>query len=90
MTRQERMAKAQAEQQAFLSEFLDPGLRLALDLRIATDPAASTPVSVTLLGRVWDGSAAGANARAERLRGQVRARAAAARGRPRRSRTPPR
>src|SRR5262249_51137582 len=58
LSRPERMARAQAEQQDFLAGFLDPGLRLALDLRIAADPAASVPVSVTLLGRVWDGSAA--------------------------------
>ncbi len=36
-----------------------PALGVALDLRIAADPAASTPVSVALLGRVWGGSVGG-------------------------------
>lgn len=73
LPRHERVAKAQAEQQEFLDGFSDPGLGAALDLRIAVDPAASTPVSVSLLGRVWGGSADGVTARAEGLRGQVQA-----------------
>jgi hypothetical protein len=73
LPRSERVSKAQAEQQGFLNGFFDPGLRMALDLRIAADPAAGTPISVALLGRVWDGSAPEAIARAEGLRGQVHA-----------------
>jgi len=73
LPRHERVAKAQAEQQGFLDGFFDPGLGAALDLRIAVDPAASTPVSVSLLGRVWGGSVDGVTARAEGLRGQVHA-----------------
>ena len=73
LPRQERVSKAQAEQQGFLNGFFDPGLGAALDLRIAADPAASTPVSVTLLGRVWGASADGVTARAEGLRRQVHA-----------------
>jgi hypothetical protein len=68
----ERRAKALAEQREFLDRFAKPGLRLALDLRIAAGPGAATPVSVTLLGRVWGGSAAEATARAEGLRREVR------------------
>src|SRR5262249_58106926 len=53
LPRQERVAKAQAEQQGFLNGFFDPALGMALDLRLAADPGASAPVSVALLGRVW-------------------------------------
>jgi hypothetical protein len=73
LSRPERLAKAQAEQQGFLNEFLDPGLGLALDLRVTADPGASSPVSVSLLGRVWGGTVDGASARAESLRARVRA-----------------
>ena len=73
LSRPERLAKAQAEQQGFLNEFLDPGLGLALDLRVTADPGASSPVSVSLLGRVWGGSVDGVSARAESLRARVRA-----------------
>jgi Helicase HerA, central domain len=53
-----------------------PGLSArgdALDLRIAIDPAAATPVSVALLGRVWGTDAPEVSARAERLCAQVHA-----------------
>jgi hypothetical protein len=73
LPRPERLAKAQAEQQTFLGEFFDPGLGMALDLRIAADPAAAEPLSVSLLGRVWGGSLDAVTARAESLRAQVRA-----------------
>ncbi|HEY1669627.1 MAG TPA: hypothetical protein VGG54_28355 [Trebonia sp.] len=73
LSRPERLAKAQAEQQGFLNEFLDPGLGLALDLRVTADPGASSPVSVSLLGRVWGGTVDGVSARAESLRARVRA-----------------
>jgi hypothetical protein len=73
LPRSERVAKAQAEQQGFLNGFFDPALGVALDLRIAADPAASTPVSVALLGRVWGNSVDGVTARAESLRTQVHA-----------------
>jgi Helicase HerA, central domain len=73
LPRQERLTKAQAEQQGFLNEFLDPGLGLALDLRITADPGASSPVSVSLLGRVWGGTVDGVSTRAEGLRARVRA-----------------
>jgi hypothetical protein len=73
LSRPERLAKAQSEQQEFLNEFLDPGLGLALDLRVTADPGASSPVSVSLLGRVWGGTVDGVSARAESLRAQVRA-----------------
>jgi len=73
LPRSQRLAKAQAEQQAFLNEFLDPALGLALDLRIAADPAASSPLSATLLGRVWGGGVEAVTARAESLRSRVRA-----------------
>jgi hypothetical protein len=71
LPRQERVAKAQAEQQGFLNGFFDPALGMALDLRITADPAASTPVSVAVLGRVWGSSLDGVTARAEGLRTQV-------------------
>ena len=73
LPRHERVSKAQAEQQGFLNGFFDPGLGVALDLRIAADPGASTPVSVALLGRVWGGSVSGVTTRAEGLRKQVHA-----------------
>jgi len=73
LPRSERLTKAQAEQQGFLNEFLDPGLGLALDLRITAVPGASSPVSVALLGRVWGGTVNGVTARAEGLRARVRA-----------------
>ena len=73
LSRPERLAKAQSEQQEFLNEFLDPGLGLALDLRVTADPGASSPVSVSLLGRVWGGTVDGVSARAESLRARVRA-----------------
>ncbi|MGH2926946.1 MAG: hypothetical protein ACRDL8_01945, partial [Solirubrobacteraceae bacterium] len=73
LLRTERLAKARTEQQTFLGEFFDPGLGMALDLRIAVDPAASEPLSVSLLGRVWGGTVDAVTTRAERLRAQVRA-----------------
>src|SRR6185437_6314217 len=73
LPRSERVSKAHAEQQGFLNGFFDPALGVALDLRIAADPAASTPVSVSLLGRVWGSSVDGVTARAEGLRRQVHA-----------------
>ena len=72
-SRPERVAKARAEQEEFLNRFLDPALGLALDLRIAADPAAGTPLSVALLGRVWGKSVDEATARAGSLREQVQA-----------------
>ena len=47
LPRTERLSKAQAEQLAFLNEFFDPALGVALDLRLAVDPGAPTPVSVS-------------------------------------------
>ena len=73
LPRQERVAKAQAEQQGFLNGFFDPALGMALDLRVAADPGAATPVSVALLGRVWGSSVDRVTARAEDLRRQVHA-----------------
>jgi hypothetical protein len=73
LPRSQRVSKAQAEQQGFLNGFFDPALGMALDLRISADPAASTPVSVSLLGRVWGASVDGVTARAEGLRRQVHA-----------------
>jgi hypothetical protein len=73
LPRSQRVSKAQAEQQGFLNGFFDPALGLALDLRITADPAASTPVSVALLGRVWGSSADAVTVRAESLRTQVHA-----------------
>ena len=72
LTRRQRVAKALAEQQGFLSGFLDPGLHAALDLRVAVDPAASTPLSLALLGRVWGASAEATAERAEGLRGRLK------------------
>jgi hypothetical protein len=74
LPRAERLAKAHAEQQGFLHGFFDPALGAAFDLRIAADPAAITPVSVALLGRVWGQDVPGVTARAERLRAQVHTR----------------
>jgi Helicase HerA, central domain len=73
LQREEQLVKAHAEQQRFLNGFFDPALRAALDLRIAVDPAAATPVSVALLGRVWGTDAPEVTARAERLCAQVHA-----------------
>ena len=73
LPRSQRVAKAQAEQQGFLNSLFDPGLGAAFDLRIAANPADSTPVSVALLGRVWGSGADGVTARAEGLRRQVHA-----------------
>jgi hypothetical protein len=73
LSRPQRVSKARGEQQAFLARFLDPGLHAALDLRVAVDPAATTPLSAALLGRVWGGSAPALAERAEGLRGQVMA-----------------
>jgi hypothetical protein len=73
LPRDERLAKAYTEQRGFLNGFLDPALRVAFDLRIAVDPAAATPVSMALLGRVWGNDLKEVNARAERLCTQVHA-----------------
>jgi hypothetical protein len=73
LPRPERLAKAQAEQRSFLTEFLDPGLGMALDLRVTADPGATNPVSAALLGRVWGGTVDGVTERAEGLRARVRA-----------------
>ena len=73
LPRSEQVARARAEQLRFLTAFLDPGLRAALDLRIAADPAAATPLSAALVGRVWDSRADAAAERALQLRDQVRA-----------------
>jgi hypothetical protein len=73
LSRSEQVARARAEQLRFLAAFLDPGLRAALDLRIAADPAASTPLSAALVGRVWDSRAEAAAERAAQLRDEVRA-----------------
>ena len=53
------MSQAQAEQQGFLNRFSDPELGVALDLRIAADPAASTAVSVALLAASGEAASAG-------------------------------
>jgi hypothetical protein len=71
LPRAQRVAKALAEQQGFLDAFADPALGAALDLRVATDPKAGTPLSVTLLGRVWGNSADEVTARAVILQRQV-------------------
>ena len=73
LPRAERLSKAQAEQLAFLNEFFDPALGAALDLRLSVDPAAPTPVSVALLGRVWGDDPPSVAARAEGLRSRVHA-----------------
>jgi hypothetical protein len=73
LSRQERVSKAQAEQQRFLNGFFDPGLGVALDLRIAATPTASRPISIALLGRVWGGGAEEVAVRAESLRTRVHA-----------------
>ena len=73
LPRAERLAKAQAEQQGFLNGFFDPALAAALDLRITVDPAAATPLSVALLGRVWGDTVDGVTGRATDLRKQVQA-----------------
>jgi hypothetical protein len=73
LSRTERLSKAHAEQQRFLNGFFDPALGAALDLRLAVDPAASTPVSVALLGRVWGDDPSSVAARAEGLRSKVHA-----------------
>ncbi|HET9079710.1 MAG TPA: DUF87 domain-containing protein [Trebonia sp.] len=73
LPRQERVSKAHAEQQGFLNGFFDPALGMALDLRIMASPAASTPVSVAVLGRVWGNSIEAVTTRAESLRTQVHA-----------------
>jgi hypothetical protein len=71
LARAERVSKALAEQQRFLDGFFDPALGLALDLRISAAPAASTPLSVALLGRVWGGDVEGVNLRTESLHARV-------------------
>ena len=73
LPRGERLARAHTEQRGFLNGYLDPTLRAAFDLRIAVDPAAATPVSIALLGRVWGNDPAEATARAERLCSQLHA-----------------
>ena len=73
LSRTERVSRAQAEQLRFLNGFFDPELAVALDLRITATPAASTPVSVALLGRVWGGGVEGVTVRAESLRTRVHA-----------------
>lgn len=73
LPRQDRLSKAHAEQRGFLDRFFDPALGAALDLRIMADPAASTPLSVAVLGRVWGSGADAVAARAQRLRTQVHA-----------------
>jgi hypothetical protein len=73
LQRAERLSKAHAEQQGFLNGFFDPALRAALDLRISVNPAAATPVSVALLGRVWGRESQEVTERTQRLRAQVHA-----------------
>jgi Helicase HerA, central domain len=71
--RADRLSKAQSEQQRFLNAIFDPGLGMALDLRIAVNPGAPRPLSMALLGRVWGETADGVTARATDLRKQVAA-----------------
>ena len=73
LSRPERVSKAHADQQRFLNGFFDPGLGMALDLRIVVAPTASTPISIALLGRVWGGGAEEVAVRAESLRTRVHA-----------------
>ncbi|MGH3281107.1 MAG: hypothetical protein ACRDNW_18500, partial [Trebonia sp.] len=73
LPRAERALKAQAGQQGFLNGFFDPALGVALDLRIAADPAAGTPLSVAVLGRVWGNDVGEVTTRGESLRAKVRA-----------------
>jgi hypothetical protein len=73
LQRTDRLAKALAEQQGFLNGFFDPDLRAALDLRIIVDPAAATPISAALLGRVWGTDSDEVSGRAQRLCTQMHA-----------------
>jgi hypothetical protein len=73
LQRSERLGKAHAEQRSFLNGFFDPALRASLDLRFSVDPAAPTPISVALLGRVWGNEAAEVAARAQQLCSQLHA-----------------
>jgi hypothetical protein len=73
LPRAERVAKARAEQQRFLNDFFDPALGAALDLRVAADPKAGTPLSVSLLGRVWGNSTDEVTERAGSLQRRVHA-----------------
>lgn len=73
LSRAERLAKALSEQQGFLSGLADPGLQLALDLRIIADHQAPVPISVALIGRTWGSDAAEVAARTERLCAQLHA-----------------
>jgi hypothetical protein len=73
LARPERLARALTEQQGFLNAFADPGLKAALDLRVAVDPDAAVPLSVALLGRAWGPDATEVMTRAARLATQVHA-----------------
>ncbi|HEX4829751.1 MAG TPA: DUF87 domain-containing protein [Trebonia sp.] len=73
LSRDERLARAHAEQRGFLNGFLDPALRAAFDLRLVVSPAAANPVSLALLGRVWGNDPAEVAGRARRLCTQVHA-----------------
>jgi hypothetical protein len=73
LSRADRMAKALGEQQGFLNGFFDPALKAALDLRIAVEPQAATPITVTLVGRVWGADSSEVAARADRLCAQLHA-----------------
>jgi hypothetical protein len=73
LSRAERLAKALSEQQGFLNGLADPGLQLALDLRIIADQQATVPLSVALIGRTWGSEAAEVAARAQRLCAQLHA-----------------
>jgi hypothetical protein len=73
LPRAERLAKALDEQQGMLNGFSEPALNAALDLRILSDPRAAVPLSVALVGRAWGNDQAEVAARADRLRGQLRA-----------------
>lgn len=71
LPRADRLAKALGEQQGFLNGIFDPDLKAALDLRIMVGQQAATPITVSLIGRVWGTDPDEVAGRADRLSSQL-------------------
>jgi hypothetical protein len=71
LPRVDRLAKALGEQQGFLNGFFDPDLKAALDLRIMVGQEGPTPITVSLIGRVWGLDPDEVAGRADRLSSQL-------------------
>jgi hypothetical protein len=61
----QRLSRALTEQQGLLGAFFDPGLNVALDLRVISSPGAA--LTVAIVGRAWGADPAEVSTRALQL-----------------------